>query len=41
MNENRFRHLWKLLCHTYQQEGHCLIGGCGRETLAEWVRRCV
>ena len=38
MDENRFRHVWKLLCRTYLQNGHCMSGGCGRETLAFWVR---
>lgn len=38
-DEQRFRYLWRLLCRTWHIEGHCLRQGCGRETLAEWVRK--
>ena len=36
--EQRFRHVWKLLCSTWIKNRHCLLRGCGRETLAYWVR---
>jgi len=39
INEQRFRHVWKLLCRTYEKEGHCLRKGCGKETLQYWVAK--
>ena len=38
MPEQRFQHGWRLLCRTWHKNGHCLRLGCGRETLAGWVR---
>lgn len=37
MNEQRFRYVWKLLCKTWKENGHCMRYGSGRDTLAYWV----
>jgi len=36
--EARFRWVWRKLCRTWHLNGHCFIRGCGRETVAWWVR---
>ena len=36
-NNQRFRHVWRLLCRTYKINGHCMKYGCGRDTLSQWV----
>lgn len=40
MNEERFRWGWRVLWKLWRSEhNHCLVRGCGRDTLAYWVRR--
>ena len=39
MNEQRFKHIWKLLCKTWKENGHCMSSGSGRDTLAYWANK--
>lgn len=33
-----FNYYWGLICKVNSREPHCLTRGCGRNTLASWVR---
>jgi hypothetical protein len=39
LNEQLFRHGWRLIVKTWRLNGHCLYYGCGKSTLARWVRK--
>ena len=35
--QQRFRYVWRLLCATMRENGHCLSSGCGKVELSCWV----
>lgn len=38
MSEQRFRRIWKAICATWKVNKHCLVYGCGRYTMYNWVK---